>query len=241
MSSILALVPTTGEDVLRLARQHLGEKYVLGVLVPKDNPSWKGPWDCAEFASWVTFQAAAKLYGCDRDYGDPATADAFTGYWDHDAKILGQIVSLEQASQTIGSFILRIPAPGATGHIVISDGKGGTVEAHSSHDGVITLTLANRRWDMGILIPGIRYTQGAAVPVLPPAAPIYRLTTPMMNGERVRQIQQALQAASFNPGAIDGEFGPHTSSAVVAFQLSSGLVPDGEVGGLTAQHLGLQL
>ena len=240
-ANTVALVPATGEDILQLASQHIGEKYVLGVLVPKDNNNWEGPWDCAEFASWATFQASAKLYGCDRDYGDPATADAFTGYWDRDAKTLGQIVSLDQASSTAGAFVLRIPAPGATGHIVISDGKGGTVEAHSSNDGVVALSLANRRWDMGILIPGIQYTQGTVNPVTPPVGVIYRLTSPMMRGEQVLKIQQALQAAGCSPGALDGEFGPHTSAAVVAFQLQHNLASDGEVGPATTQALGIQL
>ena len=239
MSNSVALVPATGEDILQLASQHVGEKYVLGVFVPKDNNSWKGPWDCAEFASWVTFQAADKLYGCDRDFGDAATADAYTGYWDRDARSLGQIIGLDQASQTAGAFVLRVPAPGATGHIAISDGKGGTVEAHSSQDGVVALSLANRRWDMGILVPGIQYTQGTASPVAAPAGVIYRLTSPIMKGDQVLKIQQVLQAAGFSPGAIDGEFGPHTSSAVVAFQLEKGLTPDGEVGLATAQALGI--
>jgi len=71
------LSPATGDKLVQLASGHVGEKYVLGVLVPKNNPNWEGPWDCAEFASWVTFQCAATLYGCNRDFGDPATADAY--------------------------------------------------------------------------------------------------------------------------------------------------------------------
>ncbi len=236
-----AQVVVTGERIVQFARGHIGEKYVLGVLVPKDQPNWTGPWDCAEFASWTTFQAAAKLYGCNRDYGDPSTADAFTGYWARDAKRLGRIVSLEEAARTPGAFVLRIPQAGTTGHIVISDGTGKTVEAHSSKDGVIESVLAKRRWDMGILVPGIQYTAGSAVSVPPPATTIYRLTTPTMTGEKVRQIQQKLKSAGFDPGVIDGQFGPHTQAAVVAFQLSAGLVPDGEVGPITAQALGIQL
>jgi N-acetylmuramoyl-L-alanine amidase len=129
VSNTVALVPATGGNILQLASQHIGEKYRFGILVPKDNNTWKGPWDCAEFASWLTFQAAAKLYGCDRDFGDPSSADAFTGYWERDAKSLGQIIGLDQAAGTAGAFVVRIPFGGATGHIVISDGKGGTVEA----------------------------------------------------------------------------------------------------------------
>lgn len=233
--------PITGDMVVQIARQHVGERYVLGVLVPKNNPNWKGPWDCAEFVSWAVFQKAGTLYGCDRDEGDPATADAYTGYWERDAKSLGQIIPIEQAARTPGAVVLRIPQPGATGHIVISDGVGGTVEAHSPANGVIQSTLANRRWDTGILVSGIAYTQGAGVAVAPPTATIYRLTLPMMVGDKVRQIQQALLQKGFDPGSPDGEFGPHTHAAVVAFQLSQGLLPDGEVGPQTAAALGVQL
>jgi putative peptidoglycan binding protein len=236
------IMPTpTGERILQIARAHVGQKYVLGVLVPKNNPNWRGPWDCSEFASWVVFQTATTLYGCDRDNGDPASADAFTGYWERDARSLGQCIPIEEAARAPGATVLRIPQPGATGHIVISDGRGGTVEAHSSKDGVIQSTLAYRRWDTGILVPGIAYTQGSHFPVPPPNTVIYRLTLPMMTGDKIRQIQQALGAAGFDPGPLDGEFGPHTHAAVVAFQLSHGLLPDGEVGPQTAVALGVQL
>lgn len=136
---------------------------------------------------------------------------------------------------------MRIPRPGATGHVVISDSTGGTVEAHSSKDGVIQFTPANRRWDMGILVPGITYSEGSVVEVPPPNTVIYRLTTPMMTGDKILEIQQALEAAEFDPGPLDGKFGPHTHAAVLAFQLSRGLLPDGEVGPKTAAALGLQL
>ena len=231
----------TGNQIVQIAQQHVGEKYVFGVLVPKNNANWKGPWDCAEFASWTIFQAGAILYGCDRDSSDPSTADAFTGYWERDANNRGEIIPLEQAARTAGAAVLRIPKPGAVGHIVFSDGNGGTVEAHSTQDGVIRSTLANRRWDMGILVPGITYTQGSAVPVPAPTTVIYRLNNPIMVGDTVKEIQKALQAAGFDPGAVDGEFGPHTHAAVVAFQLSQGMLADGDVGPKTAAALGIQL
>jgi N-acetylmuramoyl-L-alanine amidase len=233
-------MPANGLTILRLGRQHVGEKYVLGVRVPKDNANWGGPWDCAEFASWLVFQAAQILFGCDRDFGDPATADAYTGFWDRDARSLGEIVSIEEAARTPGAAVLRIPQ-GGTGHIVISDGTGGTVEAHSSADGVIESTLDNRRWDMGILVPGISYKRGSAVDVSGPATMVYRLTLPPMVGDEVKLIQQKLKASGFDPGSVDGNFGPHTEAAVVAFQLAHGLASDGEVGPATAKVLGIGL
>lgn len=231
----------TGEQVLEAARRHQGERYVLGVSVPKNNPSWKGPWDCAEFASWVNFQVTGKLYGCKRDFGDPATADAYTGYWERDATELGRAVSVEEAASTPGAAVLRAPTGEAFGHVVISDGRGGTVEAHSPSDGVIEGKLAGRRWTTGILILDIEYTRMGPVVVAPLAGSVYRLTMPIMSGDAVLQIQRRLLAAGFDPGVQDGEFGPHTQAAVVAFQLVHGLTPDGEVGPATAGILGLRV
>ena len=210
-------VRTSGDSVLKLAREHIGENYVLGVTVPKNNPNWKGPFDCAEFASWVTYQVAGVLYGCSDDSAPPEIADAFTGYWARDADILGRKITIDEAAGTAGAFILRIPQPGAKGHIVISNGAGGTVEAHSTKRGVIESTLTGRRWDMGILIPQISYGPAAAVAVSPPEGIIYRLTTPRMAGDVVRKLQSLLLAAGFDPGPVDGEFGAHTQAAVVAF------------------------
>ena len=59
------------------------------------------------------------------------------------------------------------------------------------------------------------------------------------NHELIMRLQRALRDARFSPGAIDGDFGPATRAAVVAFQLSEGLIPDGIVGPRTAFALGL--
>ena len=59
------------------------------------------------------------------------------------------------------------------------------------------------------------------------------------SGPDVNALQEALQAAGFSPGAIDGSFGPGTEAAVLAFQHSKGLAADGVVGPKTAVALGL--
>lgn len=51
-----------------------------------------------------------------------------------------------------------------------------------------------------------------------------------MYGELVRRLQEILKAYGFNCGDIDGIFGDNTYNAVVAFQKSRGLIPDGIVG-----------
>lgn len=231
-----------GEEILELARQHLGQQYVLGALAPKNDPGWAGPWDCAEFASWAVYQVSGILYGCDRETGNPATADAYTGYWEKDARKRGEKVSVEEAGGTPGAAVLRVPREGARGHIVISDGRGGTVEAHSPQRGVIAHKLSGRVWDMGILVPGIRYTTSEApVALAPPATVIYRLKKPAMTGATVREIQRALREAGFDPKGVDGKFGRDTHNAVVAFQVSRGLIADGQVGAQTAGALGVKL
>jgi putative chitinase len=53
------------------------------------------------------------------------------------------------------------------------------------------------------------------------------------SGSAVERLQVALKAAGFNPGAIDGRFGPATEAALVAFQRAHGLLPDGIAGPLT--------
>ena len=60
-----------------------------------------------------------------------------------------------------------------------------------------------------------------------------------MSGADVTTLQMQLKMRGFPPGAIDGNFGPGTEAAVIAFQRSEGLAPDGVVGGRTALALGL--
>jgi putative peptidoglycan binding protein len=230
----------TGDDLIGLARKHLGEPYVFGVLAPKDNAGWKGPWDCAEFVSWLVFRVTGLLYGCDPADPKPSTTNAYTGYWANDASARGRIVPWSEAAGIPGAAVLRVPGA-IGGHIVVSDGAGGTVEAHSSRRGVIRGRLAGRVWDMGILVPGIVYAAPATVTVAPPRTVVYRVTEPRMTGPTVKAIQRALKRAGFVPGDGAGVYGPHTQAAVFAFQGARRLTQDGEVGPATAKALRVKL
>ena len=59
------------------------------------------------------------------------------------------------------------------------------------------------------------------------------------SGKAVERLQKKLQAAGFSPGAMDGDFGPGTQAAVMAFQQSEGLLADGVAGPRTLAALGL--
>ena len=230
----------TGKQFVTLANTKVRQKYVLGALAPKNNPDFIGPWDCAEFIAWVIFQTTGKLYGCDNNAGNPKSADAFTGFFKRDADKLGIKITVDDAIATPGALLLRFGTTKLIGHIVITDGLGGTVEAHSHIDGVINGKVNGRRWDTGILIPGVTYQQGNQVSVTPPTQ-LFRFTRPPMISAKVGEIQKALLNKGFDPQGIDNVYGKTTMNAVISFQKHEGILVDGEVGPTTAGRLGIEL
>lgn len=230
-----------GAELLALALEHEGEAYE-NVLVPKNNSNWRGPWDCAEFMSWVVYQLTQKLYGCLDDSARPEVADAYTGAWRQDSRTIGNRVPVDQAAATVGGIVLRFPPEaGAMGHIALCDGEGGTIEAMGHASGVRRGNVRGRRWDTGVMIPWVSYGPAGPTLNLSPPTHIYFIGAPNMNTTTVRDIQQGLLTAGFDPGQLDGRFGTKTAAAVAAFQRTKGLVMDGEVGSETASALGIQL
>jgi len=57
------------------------------------------------------------------------------------------------------------------------------------------------------------------------------------SGPEVTKLQQRLKDKGFNPGRIDGKFGPGTEAALIAFQKSEGLAADGIAGPRTLAKL----
>lgn len=57
-----------------------------------------------------------------------------------------------------------------------------------------------------------------------------QIAFPVNTAEEVKQVQQALQRAGYDPGSIDGKWGPKTEQAVKEFQSAKGLTADGKVG-----------
>ena len=232
----------TSNELVKLANKHRKETYILGAFAPKNNANWKGPWDCAEFVSWLMFQTTGLLLGCTNNNDDPSKADAFSGAWARDAAASQRPISLGQAKGTAGAVLVRKPAPGGRGHVAISLGDGTTIEAHSAKQGVSNQRVDGRRWDLAMLLPLIEYPDELPIAVFnPPSGLILRLTSPPMHGALVKKLQQALKAKGIDPGDIDGVFGPHTEAAVRAFQLQSELVPDGEAGKTTLAKLGIKI
>lgn len=58
-------------------------------------------------------------------------------------------------------------------------------------------------------------------------------------GQAVVRLQRQLKKFGFNPGKLDGDFGPATKAALIAFQKSRGLLADGVAGPRTLTALEL--
>lgn len=240
-------MPVTGQQLVDLLRSRVGEAYVLGNLVPKDDPDWHAPrhvpgvvqktgWDCAELGSWGVYTTTKRLVGTSNNAGNPHTADAYTGYWKRDVEAgVFKVVTPEVAAGTVGGILLRNPPPeGGSGHWAMArDGRGGSIEAYDTSHGVIESSLVGRRFDTGILLPWVSYSQGNPISLRP--SPVLKVGS---TGADVRALQRALNAAGYGPLVEDGAFGNKTSLSVVRFQKDHGLVADGEVGPRTRAALG---
>ena len=144
-----------GQDFLDLAVTRVGEEYVYGADVELNDPDWHGPWDCAEFCSWVVKQITGKIYGClDPDSDNP---DPWTGAWNRDCRNgTVKCIPVEQAADTPGAILLRYRQGGH--HIVFVGSHRSTIEAKSASWGVCRGAVNSLdNWDHGILIPGVSY------------------------------------------------------------------------------------
>lgn len=63
------------------------------------------------------------------------------------------------------------------------------------------------------------------------------VTSPMMTGSDVLAVQRRLAALGYDPGPLDGVYGPATAAAVTAFQRAAGIAVDGIVGPETREAL----
>ncbi|TJX13617.1 LysM peptidoglycan-binding domain-containing protein [Tissierella creatinini] len=81
--------------------------------------------------------------------------------------------------------------------------------------------------------------QVICVPTTPPPTQNCPTLRRGSTGPKVRELQILLKNQGFDPGPIDGDFGPLTEAAVRNFQRSKGLLVDGIVGIATWTALGV--
>lgn len=78
-----------------------------------------------------------------------------------------------------------------------------------------------------VLTNGSKYDGEVEEPSVPLGARILRNGD---EGKDVEDLQRRLKAVGYNPGEIDGEYGPNTASAVKALQKDADILVDGEFG-----------
>lgn len=124
------------------------------------------------------------------------------------------------------------------GHIGIYIGDGWAIEARGFAYGVQKTEVAKRTWKKWGKLPERLLTYGDAEPQTERHLGDRTLRQGMV-GEDVKELQTALILLGISCGSYgaDGDFGPDTKRAVVAFQGSRNLEQDGVVGKLTVAAL----
>lgn len=242
----------TGAELVSLARTKLKQQYVLGADVPLDDPAYAGPWDCAELVSWLAFQATRRLLGCVDNSAPVGRAEPFSGGWASDIRHgVVDSIPIDEAIRTAGAVLVRAPKGARLGHVALSTGDGGTIEAHSARLGVIEGTARGRAWTHAGLIRGVTYESPDELlgPHVEPAVlrvgargpDVLALQEALGRRSRVFSEQGLGQLVGLDPGAADAVYGPRTRAAVFAWQVAIGHTATGEVtvGGETARALGL--
>lgn len=148
----------TGKDIVTEAINHLGEEYILGADVPFENSDYKGPWDCAEFCSWVVYRASGLVLGCVDNSKSIKKLEPYSGGWYRDGMQAMHKITYEEAKKTPGAVFVRKPTDEKRGHVAFSQGNGKTIQAFSSRYDVTEKSPDNRTWHVCFLIDGIDYS-----------------------------------------------------------------------------------
>ncbi len=128
--------------------------------------------------------------------------------------------------------------PGSTPYIIRAGDTFFTL-AQRFNTTVDAIMRANPGVDPDRLFIGQVICIPSSSPTPPPpshSCPVLRMGS---RGAAVVDLQHRLLNMGFNPGPIDGIFGQRTQSAVISFQRSKNLVPDGVVGIATWTALGV--
>jgi hypothetical protein len=89
---------------------------------------------------------------------------------------------------------------------------------HRTHIHISAVSSPQSRWDSTAPWPGL------------PTTPSRNWLQEGDRGESVRTLQAQLRTAGFDPGPVDGIFGPQTTIAVRRFQAAAGITVDGLAG-----------
>jgi len=173
----------------------------------------KPSFDCSGFVSWGRYMLG--LNPGHKSY-------SANGYYTMTTRI-------SKLQLLAGDLCFIVNSDGHATHVGVYMGNGYVVQAASTKSGVIKTKLGTGWSGYGrlkdlvqvVVKPTVEYTEikfGA-------------------NGPEVYQMQKALALLNYNPGPLDGVFGPLTLTAVRAFQKGNQLYVDGRPGQQTLSVL----
>lgn len=117
-----------------------------------------------------------------------------------------------------------------SGHVGVYIGDGLAVEWRGFKYGCVITRVKDRSWTHWYVLPWVDYGEGTAPAPEAEALLGGRLLKAGKTGADVRELQRLLTELGFEPGTIDGDFGPKTEAAVRRMQTAAGIDVDGEYG-----------
>jgi N-acetylmuramoyl-L-alanine amidase len=208
----------TAEEFVQKCLEERGDEYEWGgEYTPGTPANQTREWDCSGL-----------VYTKLKELGlDPPRSSTQQLKW---CRQNDTIIPLEEAIRTRGALLLR------EGHVAVSLGDGKTIESMGEKQGVgIFSATDHRTFTVGGLVPGLTYGRNRVPPAqAQPRTPVQPTPYPILrrgsSGSDVQFLQQKLKELGYDPGPVDGDFGPRTERTVKDFQAASGLVVDGVVG-----------
>lgn len=222
----------TVDAVLTEAYAFRGQPYVFGgEISSSSDPHGVGPVDCSELVEVATRRAGVGI------------PDGAYNQWKYCGD-RGLHIPVNQARSTRGALLFYDDGSG-TGrdrvtHVAFSEGNGLTFEAWQESKPVGNYDANRSKFTIGALIPNVDYGDSS----LPPDQGngggsggsldmsfrnLYE-TDPRMKGDDVKAAQILLRGWGFDPGEIDGVWGPACTGACRGFQGAVGVTVDGQFG-----------
>ena len=199
------------------------------------NPETYWTEDCARWFGKMAADCSGGIVGAIRTK-NPSYKDRTANTFKNQFTVSGKISTIPEIP---GLAVWR------SGHIGIYEGNGYVLEFRGTEYGAVRTKLSQRDFTRWGKIKDVRYE--VEEPDKWVVTRLLKLTSPMMKGDDVKELQNRLYNEGFKKVLVDsqlkalkadGVFGEITESAVKAFQKAEKLTVDGKAGKNTITALG---
>lgn len=243
------------EYTKRVFFDRVGNGYVYGAMWSPTNP--KQGTDCSGLWNDVLSGATTGAIRWGRESeGSTTESYRYVGGNENDPRRVGArgpfgLIRAASAQAVPADAPIKValhhgPGGGANSHMwgeldgVRMESRGGTPPKGGCVTGAAARSFYDSYANDWYYLPGPIAEDGTppAAPAAPAGGAIYLGQDFENVGDRVRQLQQRLNERGAHLD-VDGEFGPATEAAVLAYQRANGLEADGIAGPVTLRHLNL--